>query len=465
MSDAGERLRERMIRFALIFMLMLNGRMALAAPAVPAAQSVEKLVKELGMHPASLSAIEFALPDTKGNMHTLGEFRGQWVLLTFWARWCPVCVRTMPHLENLHKELNKSGLKIVAISGDDGSDPVLRYAQNNKLSFLVLIDKNGNIARQYKATGIPSYYLISPNGYTVGIARGAINWDDKEHVAVMRKVLQSKFVPPAKTADSSTSEAVAGTAMTDLDKLAPPALAINLNRAMPRVNEWVTAEIKVRWTKDNTSSQYLIKVPKLQVPDGVTVGNASSVTDSVQGQAELTYRFPLKFSKPGDYEIGPIDLSYWTRGGDPTTEQTTRLAAIRVKVFKRALPWYVWLGGIVLGLALTGTLLAVYLRHKKKAHLQNVQKIDLVAQWSDLYKALRQDKWRGDMQKYCCGLIDIGTQMANGRQVLGSDLDLVNRMKAQREQIRFGGMLPTMDEVGALEKYIEKNLNEQTENT
>jgi peroxiredoxin len=68
---------------------------------------------------------DFAIPDLEGNLHRLADFRGQVVVLNFWATWCPPCIDEMPSLQKLHQALSERGIAVVAISvdGDSATSP------------------------------------------------------------------------------------------------------------------------------------------------------------------------------------------------------------------------------------------------------------------------------------------------------------------------------------------------------
>jgi thiol-disulfide isomerase/thioredoxin len=61
----------------------------------------------------------FSLTDTNGKVHTLAAYKGKWVLVNFWATWCPPCRREMPELDRLYAEMQGQDVEIIAVSDED----------------------------------------------------------------------------------------------------------------------------------------------------------------------------------------------------------------------------------------------------------------------------------------------------------------------------------------------------------
>src|SRR5688500_13745945 len=73
-----------------------------------------------------IAAPAFAGPDLGGNELALSSYRGKVVLLDFWATWCPPCVASMPHLQNLQDELGARGLVVLGVNQEPGQEEKVR---------------------------------------------------------------------------------------------------------------------------------------------------------------------------------------------------------------------------------------------------------------------------------------------------------------------------------------------------
>src|SRR3989338_8143982 len=71
--------------------------------------------------PFSVQAAGFSLEDTQGNSHRLEDYRGKWVLVNFWATWCPPCLSEIPELSSLHDTHKGKDLVVIGIAIESGS--------------------------------------------------------------------------------------------------------------------------------------------------------------------------------------------------------------------------------------------------------------------------------------------------------------------------------------------------------
>ena len=152
---------------------------------------VVKLAPEIFPVEVGSSAPTFQATDLKtGQRLTLADFKGQVVLLNVWATWCEPCKVEMPSLEQLEKEVGPQGLKIVAVSIDEGGDDVVRqFARDYGLTFQILHDQSGKIQRIYQTTGVPESFVINRQGKIVKKVIGAADWDATVNRDLMRRLL------------------------------------------------------------------------------------------------------------------------------------------------------------------------------------------------------------------------------------------------------------------------------------
>jgi cytochrome c biogenesis protein CcmG, thiol:disulfide interchange protein DsbE len=150
-----------------------------------------KLKPEIFPVQVGSSAPGFVATDLQsGRKVTLADFKGQVVLLNVWATWCEPCKVEMPSMEQLEKDLGPSGLKIVAVSVDEGSDPVVRqFAHDLGLTFRILHDPSGDIQRIYQTTGIPESFVINRAGKIEKRVIGAADWTATVNEDLVRRLL------------------------------------------------------------------------------------------------------------------------------------------------------------------------------------------------------------------------------------------------------------------------------------
>lgn len=122
----------------------------------------------------------------------LGEFKGEVVLVNFWATWCAPCVREMPGLERLHQALKDEGFLVAAVSEDrGGAAKVTPFLDRLGLDALpVFLDRKGALARAFAVRGLPTTFLIDRNGGVVAGLTGPAEWDSPEAIALIRHYLR-----------------------------------------------------------------------------------------------------------------------------------------------------------------------------------------------------------------------------------------------------------------------------------
>ncbi|HWV56321.1 MAG TPA: TlpA disulfide reductase family protein, partial [Longimicrobiales bacterium] len=101
-----------------------------------------------------------------GDRLAVGDLRGEVVVLNVWATWCIPCVREMPALEALHRELREDGLRVVAVSIDRGSAEaeVRRFIQDHDITFTVLLDPDQRVTGTFRTIGVPETFVIDRDG-------------------------------------------------------------------------------------------------------------------------------------------------------------------------------------------------------------------------------------------------------------------------------------------------------------
>ena len=121
-------------------------------------------------------APDFTLKDLDGHDVRLTDFRGQVVMVNFWATWCPPCRAEIPDFIELQSQLGPKGLQIIGISLDDeGAAKVAPFASQNRINYTMLVLGNGVANAFGVVEGIPTTYLLDRQGRIaerrVGVAR------------------------------------------------------------------------------------------------------------------------------------------------------------------------------------------------------------------------------------------------------------------------------------------------------
>ncbi|RMG57829.1 MAG: TlpA family protein disulfide reductase [Gammaproteobacteria bacterium] len=123
-------------------------------------------------------APEVRFHGTDGRTLTLAELRGRPVLVNFWATTCPGCIKEMPELVKLYRELGPKGLEVigVAMPYDKPSD-VIALQKKRELPYFIALDPRGEVVAAFGGVRLtPTSYLIDPEGRIVFKKIGEPDW-------------------------------------------------------------------------------------------------------------------------------------------------------------------------------------------------------------------------------------------------------------------------------------------------
>lgn len=125
---------------------------------------------------------------------SLGDYKGDVVLLNIWATWCAPCRAEMPSIERLHREFGPRGLKIVAVSVDDpGQQKAVRdFARELGLTFEILQDPSHDIQKSYQTTGVPETFVLGRDGVIRKKIIGATDWSSPGTRALIAQLLAER---------------------------------------------------------------------------------------------------------------------------------------------------------------------------------------------------------------------------------------------------------------------------------
>ncbi len=111
--------------------------------------------------------------DGKGD-GSLAEYRGQWVLVNFWASWCVPCKEEAPELEAFQRQHGGKGFTVLGIDSRDLSGDGRAFVRRYELNYPQLRDGNGDAAHEYGTTGVPENFLVNPQGKVRLLVRGPV---------------------------------------------------------------------------------------------------------------------------------------------------------------------------------------------------------------------------------------------------------------------------------------------------
>lgn len=110
------------------------------------------------------AAPDFALKSSSGENLRLSEYRGDVVMVNFWATWCGPCRQEMPLLDELYSRYERVGFSLLGVNIDDDSRKAMRMVSELGVSFPVLFDARKEVSKLYEVDAMPVTVLIDREG-------------------------------------------------------------------------------------------------------------------------------------------------------------------------------------------------------------------------------------------------------------------------------------------------------------
>ena len=119
--------------------------------------------------------LDLGLPDMEGREVRLSDFRGQWVLVNYWATWCPPCLKELPELEAFFQSHKDKGAVVLGINMEDiAVDRLREFVEEQFLSYPILRGSSAMPGVLGPVSGLPTSYLVSPEGKVVAQQAGPV---------------------------------------------------------------------------------------------------------------------------------------------------------------------------------------------------------------------------------------------------------------------------------------------------
>ncbi len=170
-----------MMRVAFVLTsLLLTLTVAMAGEGKPSGKALLTPLPDMPL------ARNFDLPDMDGKRHRLSDYRGRPVIVNFWATWCPPCREELPSMNRAWAQVQKDGIMMLAINVGESEDVIFPFMADYPIDFPVLLDQDGVTIRRWPVRGLPTTFVIDPDGRIVYQAIGGRAWDDPKLLDMVR---------------------------------------------------------------------------------------------------------------------------------------------------------------------------------------------------------------------------------------------------------------------------------------
>jgi len=138
--------------------------------------------------PDKPDAPDFSLADMDGEMHSLMSYRGKPVIINFWATWCPPCRAELPSMNRGWEKVKDEGIEMLAINVGEDEDTIFKFTADYPIDFQVLLDKSGDAINHWPINGLPTTFVIDPDGKLAYRAIGGREWDSDQLLDMVRSL-------------------------------------------------------------------------------------------------------------------------------------------------------------------------------------------------------------------------------------------------------------------------------------
>lgn len=158
-------------------------------------QTLFLLLLGMFMLPASADltnsvAPDFTLRSNSGKNIKLSEYRGDVVMINFWASWCGPCRQEMPLLNDLYNRYKKLGFTILGVNVEADSRAAKTLLKDLPVNFPILFDKTNDVSKMYDVAAMPSTVLVDRNGNVRYLHKGYVPGYEKEYQKQVRKLVR-----------------------------------------------------------------------------------------------------------------------------------------------------------------------------------------------------------------------------------------------------------------------------------
>ena len=132
----------------------------------------------------------FQLSSMAGKPVSLEQFKGQVVMINFWASWCGPCRQEMPILEKLYGKYKPMGFAMVGVNVEPDSQLAVNWLKDTPVTFPILFDTKSEVSKLYKVAGMPSTVIVDRKGNLRWLHRGYKPGDENEYLDQIRALVR-----------------------------------------------------------------------------------------------------------------------------------------------------------------------------------------------------------------------------------------------------------------------------------
>ena len=135
-------------------------------------------------------APDFTLPAVGGSKLSLSQYRGQVVMINFWATWCGPCRQEMPLLDAMYRKYKGMGFTLIGVNVEPDSNAAAKFLADVPVSFPVAFDADSKVSKLYKVQGMPSSVIVDRKGNARVLHKGYRPGDENTYLDHVRTLIR-----------------------------------------------------------------------------------------------------------------------------------------------------------------------------------------------------------------------------------------------------------------------------------
>ncbi|MEN8204857.1 MAG: TlpA disulfide reductase family protein [Pseudomonadota bacterium] len=137
---------------------------------------------------SQVGAVDYELPDVNGQMQSLDQYQGKWVIVNYWATWCGTCMKELPDLVSMHENNRDKDIVVVGVNFESiGNDQLKAFVAEQSIPYPVLRSEPVPVTALGKVPALPTTYIIDPDGKVVAGEVGLVSRQNLEDYIAGKK--------------------------------------------------------------------------------------------------------------------------------------------------------------------------------------------------------------------------------------------------------------------------------------
>ena len=132
-------------------------------------------------HSLQARAVDYELPDLNGQIQSLDQYKGKWVVVNYWATWCGTCMKELPDLVSLHEDNKEGDIVVIGVNFESiSADSLKAFVAEHSIPYPILRTEPVSMTPLGAVPALPTTYIIDPNGKMVAGEVGIVTQQDLE---------------------------------------------------------------------------------------------------------------------------------------------------------------------------------------------------------------------------------------------------------------------------------------------